>query len=525
MVFRDMKGRWRKYQPPKLERHEPINTGITSLANELLLQIFAKVTTCDLLNLRLTTKLLTPVCTTLLSQRISRIYLDPSAHSLRNIINVCEHAVFSEKIEELVLLGQVDWLAIEQAWPEYRIRSESLWSGNSDTGWHKAFRPWPLFHPTVECQAKSRRSRADRPSNRWHFMETYKPLLEAIGKLPRLRSVRFERGYKGSGWNYWPQNKEALSRTTWDGAAMARTQSNNDHSNTAAEPAAAADVDVLFGMLMSGAANISTLSITTELPFVGTYVDYLHHEKHFCRSLETPSGIESLARLTSLELSFDQGWTAYTKWHHFCHALISRTMQLEHLRLVYKHNTYIQKARDEWSARHVLSVAADGKGLRQIPKLRSLAIVAPVENEAMQTPSRPLCHVIDISAFVDLHADSLERVDFKNIIFVDFQEPNLISTTLKRSATALRGCKKLEQTAWTINRFGHDARCKRQDASTFQDCTKHMCGINSQTFWTIRQRSDAADIEEFADEFSAELVDGRFWDVGNAIQRSRACHS
>ncbi|TKA56343.1 hypothetical protein B0A55_13446 [Friedmanniomyces simplex] len=502
MVFQDLK----RAPRPRLP-HE--KTNLLHLPAEIHLQILdSGLSVLDILRLRATHSDFTPLCTSTLAEQATRLYIHPSAVSMKRVQKICAHPLLARNVTEVVLLGEVRWKEIDQAWKEYRTMDEERtrkktireeWGGGR-------FRAWPLLYPTGKVQNDKKRSvAAEAEAVVPSFGEAYAPLIKALEQLPKLRKISFADRVQGSGWNQ--TKRDAIStfarrQSQWPALPDEKVKARKFIRITAR-----ADAEVLLGLLTCPALPVLTeLVLTAELPFVAGL-------------LQEQSTLGRLAQLTSIELHFDSFWMPGTKWHTFCHALLANAKQLQHLKLVYKPNSYVTSALTDQSCAAVLSTSLTDERPLLWEGLRSFALVNKSDAEnGDASRSRPLCLLFDLAAFLARHAGTLETVELGNVVFSTPYE--LPTDALRSGLRALEKCERLREVEWRVNKFGHHEKCRREksEAIMFGECVRKLqCGVyyHSDLGW----RECVRHVERVAEELDVELdEEGKGWDFGKAVR-------
>lgn len=495
------------YQPPKRQprvRQPNDQATIIDLPDELLLQIIDGLPWQTILNLRRAHRHMTPVCNTFITKRLKRLYIHPSTMSLRAAVEICHHPSFNEEIDEVVLLGRVDWQAIGKEWPTYRTESEAVSVKKKYPGWKGKFKPWPLTYPQAAGKGAGRP--ASSLGQQAHdksvpFDAAYAPLLDGLKMLPKLKNLFFTESCSKPGFNMVKESKIV---------SHAKLAATTDRI------VARADAEVVFALLSHPGLGFTELALGGgELPFPPRML-----------SLPTSSastmGYEALAGLTSIQLQFDQGWEL-SKWHICCGNLLAHAGQLQHLRLDWRANAYKQQSVcDECAAHYVLSSPLKpGKEYLRWPNLKSFVLTSIPTTSCH--PSRPICHLFDMPAFIFAHAATLEHVEISNVTFAGYNSTTdtceSVDNMLSLTIGVLEECKQLFSVSWTIDRFGHHEQCKKKQNVLFDDCARKLgCGLYSGTF---KQGSRLEDLELKVQEFEEYGVRSHTegcWDFGEKVK-------
>ncbi|KAK4902898.1 hypothetical protein LTR27_000837 [Elasticomyces elasticus] len=482
----------RKIKAPPRQPAMPEKSNITDLPQEIILKVVEQLdlSMLEVLRLRVSHRIFLPACTTYLSERLTRLYIYPSKVSLRCVQSICAHPMFSKGIEEIVLLGNVDWKEIESCLRGYRTASEEfMWKRFAHYYGSGLFRAWPLSlesdgvpklpsGPTNDKAIEAVPGGALMvPSD---FEEAYGSLIKALAKLPKLSKITFAEEMDGPGWNQTRMLSTYKKRPS-HGFVPRDVNNKLKSKNGGVRIERRADAEVLAGLMSCSAlANLTSLVITVELPFV-------------CGLLQDNTTAQRLAQLRNLELHVDAHWLERTKWHVFCRDVLSAAIKLEHLRLVYRANSYITKAHADVSCLFILS-GTGGESLRW-NSLKTFELVSqrtPGYNKMGSRCSRPLCLVLDFPAFVAAHQSTLEKVELENVLFLG--DDLSVITTLWTSVDALK--------------------------PSFQDCSsQHDCGLYYSD--ETGQGFGMDMLQEAAENLCVDMGrDLMAWDFGSAVRRS-----
>jgi len=500
------------HQTSKHKRHgrkSKTKTGITDIPDDLKLLIFNHLPTPDILRLRLAHPSFTPACTTELNTRLQRVYIHPATSSLRAAVDICDHPILGQAIEEVVLLGEVLWRDIERVYPSVRSADEQNYS--RDPGHKCRFRPWPYTCPppkgTVTGSTNYGRSTFAHSVT---FEDAYRPLINGLAKLPCLRKITFAEYVDMPGFNAVTEavitaHARKISEVPPPRAKMA--QSDIDSLGMVGRVTRWSDAGVFFGLLTHSKLNFSQAALTVELPFVSEWDMKLSN---------SPERQQKLAYLTHLELHLDRGW-CQTVWHGLCRTVLLSAVELEHLRVCFRPNTSIKRVKSESALAYILRDDTESPQER-LPQLKTLELISLEPEDGIRAPRAP-CHSLDIPTFLLERADTLERITFTNMLFAassaNYSAVLSVGTTLE----AVLACKKLKDIVWTVDRFAHDSRCKRQDDQSMVGC-KFDCGVYSGI---AHRMAKLEDVEALAAELDVQLVKtGRFWDFGEYVRRQWA---
>ena len=190
----------------KALRHK---TSILDLPEELIGDIIAldHLTRSDILSARLAHPYLTPTCSEVIRKELKRLYIHPSPRALTAALSICAHDIFNRDIEELVVLGQIDWLEIGKLYSPNARNPDSRWDAWDGP---RKFCAWPAILPEMPRSRISTRGEVDSlqsavnrivPSASNTFEVAYGPFLEAVGNLPKLQKLSFAEEVTLPGFN------------------------------------------------------------------------------------------------------------------------------------------------------------------------------------------------------------------------------------------------------------------------------------------------------------------------------------
>jgi hypothetical protein len=196
------------YNPSKSQRRrrrdgDTSKTSITDLPDELLIAVSHDLSNLDILRLRVSHPILTPACTTIISERLTRLYVHPTPRSLQIALKVCEHPIFSQKIEELVFLGKVleqpdetpDWLrGMSGRGESYPVALMHIEQHIESLDMHGIYKPWPTSYPGPKKSLSRNEEATSQDCGAAHmdFADAYRPFLDALAKLlPKLSTLSF----------------------------------------------------------------------------------------------------------------------------------------------------------------------------------------------------------------------------------------------------------------------------------------------------------------------------------------------
>ncbi|CZT15775.1 uncharacterized protein RCC_01609 [Ramularia collo-cygni] len=148
---------------------------LLDLADELILAIAQTTPISDLLRLRLSCGKLYEICDFPLKERRHRLYLHP--RSLYFAIDVCDVPAWSRDITEIVILGNSESTMTTREshqFPDCRLD----------------YHPWSQFPPTAQGERMLEYSELVAAEFN-SFEQNYVTLVDALGKLPRMRTIRY----------------------------------------------------------------------------------------------------------------------------------------------------------------------------------------------------------------------------------------------------------------------------------------------------------------------------------------------
>ena len=531
------------YVPPKLLKTGDGPASFSNIADETILQIIQDLPTPDILRIRLACKNVVPACNTTLSKRLTTLYVHPSTGPMRKALEICAHPVFSQEIEEVVLLGKVQWQEIEKAYPGYRRRGTSpVMTVAGDPGfdysevldWQSRFRTWPTVFPGLGNGSEVENAAADSVENDMGFDEAYRALLDALARLPKLEKLAFAERVDKSGFNQVAEtalqsHANKCARPPAYTAYLCGAKVRDRPDETKQLCTRRADADVIHGLLLSPRLKFTSLGLGRELPFIENIwrdlclgpqdFSYWHNNHQF----------GSLSLLTSLELHQDIGWADNVfSTRLYRRLIVSSKDTLKRLRLVFVPNASIKHVPLEGSLQNMLKhiqlskLEEFGLELGAAPPGTILSIW-PAYSTAVKRHLRPLCQLFDMERFLCDHLDTLTHVVFKNVIFAHLDANAVpyrvqVAEYMRKILDVLcHDSKQLKQCQWTVNRFGHDRRCKRGDNESMLDCTKFNCGQYVDGMGTRRGgefQELATDINVLPDE------DTNTWEFGSYITRA-----
>lgn len=297
---------------------------LSNLSYELLLQILKDVPTPSVLKLREACKNAEPACNTVVSERRNTLYIHPSIGSLRKTLEIYNHPVFSQGVEEVVLLGNVDWRIIEEVHPGYR-------GGNNteETNPIGRFSAWPLEFPRAKGLSEEDSNGLSGLSG---FEFAYKPLIDALAKLPRLHKLSFAESGQKPGFNEVAQN-------TID--SHMHKYINSEHPARLKPMLRRTDANVLYNLLIIPKLKFTSLCLKTELPFTENVIGIYDYDR--------PQNLhEDFARavsgLTHIELHVNLGWQNAGR-HTLDNSLIEcASDSLKSLKIVFVPDAAVRKA-------------------------------------------------------------------------------------------------------------------------------------------------------------------------------------
>lgn len=477
-------------------------TSINDLPVELMLPIVGLLATQDALNLKLACKSALPVCNTVLSERCKTLYLHPSKNALNMAMEICAHPIFNQTIETVILLGKPLLAEIGGS----NTKRDGRASGEtSDRLQHVQYHAWPSCihsHPKLD----SNNEPIDYIPTTHHaikFANAFKHLIEALHKLPRLKSIKFSEspGKQDEGASL---NRVALQTMSAHAQKIALpsqkmlklvkpTPENPEYTCSDAE----------FLVRLFRELQCTSFSMESQLNFMDVPVS----REIFYGQID---GTDPFSRLTHLEITLDVGWADQSISNAYQGMVESASATLHSLKI-----GFIPNASTEFSAARTSRCAQKlGRVLENIfpqglqLKLQRLELDYPRLISPNARVHRPLCLAFDPLCLLYNLRTTLTKLTISNIILTSFDPqtsfhalalPYTLPLATSWSWTShhqtasvttqviLRVLNdylspSLENVIWQIPRFRHHPKCKEDDSNSAPrghgrwDCAHWRCG-------------------------------------------------
>jgi len=458
---------------------------LTDLPIELLFQVLGDLDNLSVLRLRLTCSAMRPSCDTALQQRLKTLYCHPSAKAMKHALSICNHPVFSQTIEEVVLMGKIVWRDIEWAYPGYR-------EGYSESG---------MFARPAEVRAI--RKALDDDAGRFCFWprESYDALLDALSQLPNLHRLAFAEAADSSGWNQ-------VSSAIVD--AHYHKYSSKDQKASGGERLT--DADAFYGLLSHPHLTFTSCRLSTELPFADGLIEQLIPEIEEYGSAEGSWNV-----LETLDIVIDCGWVEIDndppslKIHRLLLEECRETLQS--LNITIKANISKRALHFDYTLENLL-------WNKKFHKLETLSIqLGQVPNQQTTRRHRPLCNGFELNFFVANHRDSLKTLILDNVTFFSDDMPVTYSVLDTIRRLTQQKSTFLERIEWRINHHRHDPRCTRPESNDPTRCRNLYCGYYEGD--RFGEPLTVADFESLAQEIGVGLDPEQMaWDFGQAVKRT-----
>ena len=300
------------------------------------------------------------------------------------------------------------------------------------------YRPW--LHPPSARSAHAPNGRGSaRQTSSDAFSIAYEQLLESLGKLTNVRSLRFHDRCDEPGFNQLSYG--AICTDAVSGATPRLIIDRNPQTSCPGH--AYTDADAVFAL-------IQRLNCLTSL--------VIKEELAFSRA---PRHHLSLYQLTTLELHCSAGWQN-SSWQKTCSRIVQEAEMLQNLCLMFQHNPAIHGARLEGSLEAIIEHA----DLLFLKKLKLVALSPLPENGRTW---RPLIQLFDFKGFLVKHA-TMTEVKIDNIIFA---HEHLLDDASAIFGTILQAANPETAFHWNVNRFHQDPRCSKQDDGNGHVCRYH----------------------------------------------------
>ena len=517
----------------KSKRRAPTkkSTTILDIPPELLGNIInTYLSRSEILNARLAHPHFTSECSRALQIQLKRIYIHPSPRALKATLGICAHPVFSREIEEVVLLGKVDWTEVRMRYSSTVRSVYNTWDCDVGSPSSRDFCAWPSEFPCAimgtQEDAESVRPAAESRAEGGKT-SPYGPLLDALASLPKLQRLTFAGEVAKPGFNQ-------VSKTTIESVAKKAAVGKKPRT-------ALADSQILMRILCYANVHIRHLRLDTEMPYI---YDYLY-APYTTTAQPLLSVISASECLTSVELILDQGW-AHTKWQRFCNRILAHARALQHLRIGWRSNSTCKQSLCEETALTLFDK-------HTWPNLQSIELLLETAQPEGKRTSRPTCQWFDFVGFLARQKSSLKRVVLSNVLFTTFyrqdyllyslpiaysdpypdlgvsgliQEESAHATT-RNILTSLAEMPLLEHTSFFINCYHHDKRCKPDDLPwpyVLGDCPRE-CGLYClpERYACLNvPKTLVDDFEQLAEDMDVRLdEERRGWEFGEWVRKKQ----
>lgn len=518
---------------------QPPSFTLDSLPEEIRLIIFATLSTDELLNLRLVSPIIIRSCNTELKTRLKILYIHPSPAAMKRVIRLCEHPCLPLGVEEVCVLGRVDWHAMNWAWEDYRHRGRKARTpgvSKSQIVREMAFRfkTWPMRF--ADDVAREQKNSDPIPA----FEDAYRPLIAALHKLPKLKKISFARSSDRPGLNQ--VSSEKIGRLAMEAADIPERKWTCHPRACSPYPvvdpiprrAHRSDAEILYSLLLQPALHFTELSLPTEMPFCEdiprlALLDSINPPAQKFSAQSTTA----LKIIRNLKLSMDCQWPSDCPQRKLLRGIIwSARFSLEHLDIDLVINSSQWRITPDFSLCSILGANEDDVDF-DFPVLKSFTVralrpIRPAHHK--ERTYRPCIHEgFDIVSFLERHAPTLTHVSFQNVLFPTRAHPNPLDTIRaicsvihrntpstqdphthqhherlhtdsKSAATCVNSVKPLCafsacDFSYTLQHFLHDPRCRNEDSEAFRSerCQYHPCGV-----YLTSVPIEVQDVEAFA---------------------------
>lgn len=310
------------------QKHVGAKDLFSSLADEIILQIFEQLPNDIIFELRKVNKHSVRCANTIMAKRHTVLYIHPSTNSLNQALAICHHPVLGQHIQELVMLWKSMWRDIEKAYPGYRENGTTEASPL----------PCSALHDPVEGSSTSTRQlktrddvvRAEKKAaedkrvaakhaewesrfRAWPSNSTANSyLVDALAKLPKLHKLTFAERVKDG------------DRALCFNKTAQMIIDSHAHKHATATPIALprySDADILFEILESPQLYITAINLGNPLPFT----ESIHYWPN-------ASG------LTSISLTLECGWPLTERSRVYRELLFASRATLEKLQVTVVRN-------------------------------------------------------------------------------------------------------------------------------------------------------------------------------------------
>jgi len=464
---------------------------LTDLPTELLFQVLGKLDNLSVLRLRLTCSAMLPSCDTVVQQRFKILYCHPTAKAMKHALSICNHPVFNQTIEEVVVLGKVVWRDIEKAYPGYRKDG-------------------------LRCIPSTREALAAETGRFCFWPDRSHRILEhALSKLPKLNKLAFAQKVGSSGWNQ-------ISSATID--AYYRKYSSKVSKEV--NEVRLTEFQSISRLLYTSDLRFLSCRVDIELPFLDVV-----HERHRAESqvhcadsqddASSDSGSSSLdvcSPLTTLEMVADSGWAQRT--HPPVSLLPYRCLILhseetpKSLSIVLKANLSKKVFYFDGTLRYLFQNC-------KFPRLERLNIQLQQDlYESSPKRHRPVCNNFDLPNFLAKSCSNLKSLNLHNVTFCyEYADRSMdVRQTIRAVMKQLVESPTFEAATWRIDRHRHDPRCKNPEVDDPTECRSHICGYYEGAA-DLMAALDGNSFDTLADEMGVDFEPGAMsWDFGQATK-------
>lgn len=535
----------------KPNQDQPAEATLQGIPNELLDQIAGHLNVGSLCYLRQVCQSFTETCNMHLRERLTTLCIHPTRRPMKDLLEICDSQLYAGTITELCILGDPMWGEITKDFPDYRERSKySFESGDTDWELHVGtrFKAWPWQYAPHESKVKLPKpmpspERSDGKNTRKEkstpyelssrgpvtgaqasldqtkFEKSYKLLIEALLKLPKLRTL----SYRTSPL-YPTLNATSREQIKSHAHAVAtrppptRELRHIGHLITGPR----SDAVVFYRLLATLGGRIKKVDLRSELPLH----EGVRQELRLDASPTEGSLFDTATgNLKALDLTVNCGMGETSHTAMYGRLIKGASATLEELRLRLIPNP------TQWDMRNLNHEIVDCMlrwdielrcSVVLLSKLEHLEIIF-VDNSSTETISRdtrsnrwhrPALIVSLGERFWHSYISTLKTLRFQNVIFcnmyqwnVKHRRPFTFVETMREDLMWLRrDRRKLNHFEWTVPAFRHHPYCKAADnvapSTTDNRCEKWRCGIYIPK---SQEPSSLLDLKALAAEFDVDL--------------------
>ncbi|KAF2724883.1 hypothetical protein K431DRAFT_300300 [Polychaeton citri CBS 116435] len=312
---------------------------VKRLPDEIILNILEELPTPDLWAVRLTHPRLAPSASTLIQDRLKRLYVHPSITNLRRVIKFCDHPFFRQEVVEVVMLTKAP------------ISSTTSSLEKQAGGCTALYKPWNGCRQGSDGKIHEMQKFYNSDGR-----EFYRPLIDALRNLPKFYKLSFNSKCREPGFCAVFDSKveshslKSLQKPEDTDPTPTLTQYFKDYrtSSRRMSPDSRTDIFILLSVLSiirPGGNNIEELSLGLELP---------HSQTPFFEAAALNESAQ-FTHIMSLTLAINRGWEKQA-WHLFCRNAISKCQSLQRLRIEYQPNRATAKLQLERSTKTLLEM-------------------------------------------------------------------------------------------------------------------------------------------------------------------------